>query len=65
MQTIPIDIYLYCVVVYLQEGGQQPFQSPDIWHTPYAIENVQKLFSKPDPTDKSTIDEYNKSSVSH
>jgi len=49
-----------CVVVYLQEGGKQPFQSPDIWHTDYAIENVQKLFSKPDPTDKSTIDEYNK-----
>lgn len=49
-----------CVVVYLQEGGKQPFQSPDIWHTPYAIENVQKLFSKPDPTDKSTVDEYNK-----
>jgi len=34
-----------CVVVYLQEGGKQPFQSPDIWHTDYAIENVQKLFS--------------------
>lgn len=49
-----------CVVVYLQEGGKQPFQSPDIWHTDYAIENVQKLFSKPDPTDKSTMDEYNK-----
>lgn len=49
-----------CVVVYLQEGGKQPFQSPDIWHTDYAIENVQKLFSKPDPTDKTTIDEYNK-----
>lgn len=49
-----------CVVVYLQEGGMQPFQSPDIWHTDYAIENVQKLFSKPDPTDKSTMDEYNK-----
>lgn len=49
-----------CVVVYLQEGGKQPFQSPDIWHTHYAIENVQKLFSKPDPTDKSTKDEYNK-----
>ena len=52
--------YFYCVVVYLQEGGKQPFQSPDIWHTDYAIENVQKLFSKPDPTDKSTMDEYNK-----
>lgn len=49
-----------CVVVYLQEGGKQPFRSPDIWHTDYAIENVQKLFSKPDPTDESTIDEYNK-----
>lgn len=49
-----------CVVVYLQDGGKQPFQSPDIWHTEYAIENVQKLFSKPDPTDDSTIDEYNK-----
>lgn len=49
-----------CVVVYLQDGGKQPFQSPDIWHTEYAIENVQKMFSKPDPTDDSTIDEYNK-----
>ena len=49
-----------CVVVYLQEGGKQPFQSPDIWHTQYAIENVQRLFCKPDPTNKSTMDEYNK-----
>ena len=49
-----------CVVVYLQEGGKQPFTKTDIWKMPYAIENVQKLFSKPDPTDKSTIDEYNK-----
>lgn len=49
-----------CVVAYLQDGGTQPFQSPDIWRTNYAIENVQKIFSKPDPTDKSTVDEYNK-----
>lgn len=49
-----------CVFVYLQDGGKQPFQSPDIWRTRYAIENVQKIFSKPDPTDKSTVDEYNK-----
>ena len=49
-----------CVVVYLQEGGEQPFQSPDIWHTDYAIENVQNVFCKPDPTDDNTIDEYNK-----
>ncbi|PWJ61925.1 hypothetical protein SAMN05720473_1132 [Fibrobacter sp. UWB15] len=49
-----------CVVVYLQDGGKQPFQSPDIWHTAYAIENVQRIFCKPDPTDDTTIDEYNK-----
>lgn len=49
-----------CIVVYLQEGGKQPFQSPDIWHTEYAVTNVQSLFCKPDPTSKSTIDEYNK-----
>lgn len=49
-----------CIVVYLQDGGKQPFQSPDIWHTEYAITNVQTLFCKPDPTSKSTIDEYNK-----
>lgn len=49
-----------CVVEYLRQGGKQPFQSPDIWHTDYAIENVQKLFCKPDPTSDTTIDEYNK-----
>ena len=49
-----------CIVAYLQDGGKQPFQSPDIWHTSYAITNVQALFCKPDPTSKSTVDEYNK-----
>lgn len=49
-----------CVVVYLQDGGKQPFQSPDIWHTEYAKDNVQKVFCKPDPSDDSVIDEYNK-----
>lgn len=49
-----------CIVVYLQNGGTQPFTSPHIWHTEYAIENVQALFCKPDPTSQSTIDEYNK-----
>lgn len=49
-----------CIVDYIQNGGQQPFQSPDIWHAEYSIENVQRIFNKPDPTQKSTIDEYNK-----
>lgn len=49
-----------CIVDYIQNGGQQPFQSPDIWHSEYAIENVQHLFGKPDPTIRTTLDEYNK-----
>lgn len=49
-----------CIVEYLNSGGQQPFQSPDIWHTEYAMANVQSLFCKPDPTLRTTLDEYNK-----
>jgi len=49
-----------CIVDYIQNGGKVPFQSPDIWHTEYAIENVQYLFGKPNPTIKTTMDEYNK-----
>lgn len=49
-----------CVVDYLHEGGAQPFESPQIWHRQYSIDNVMRLFGKPNPTTKSTIDEYNK-----
>lgn len=49
-----------CVVNFLDEGGTEPFKSPDIWHAEYSINNVMDLFGKPDPTDETTIDEYNK-----
>ncbi|WP_262176508.1 hypothetical protein [Saccharococcus sp. Marseille-Q5394] len=49
-----------CIIVYLEDGGSQPFISPHIWHSQYAVDNVQEMFSKPDPTAKSTLDEYNK-----
>lgn len=49
-----------CIVDYLREGGTEPFQSPQIWHREYSIENVMRLFGKPDPTTRSTMDEYNK-----
>ncbi|MCQ2286700.1 MAG: hypothetical protein MJZ76_07480 [Bacteroidales bacterium] len=49
-----------CVVNFLDEGGTEPFKSPDIWHAEYSIKNVMDLFGKPDPTDKTTVDEYNK-----
>jgi len=49
-----------CIVNYLDEGGQEPFESPDIWRTEYATYEVQKVFCKPDPHIESTKDEYNK-----
>ena len=49
-----------CIVDYLRNDGKQPFQSPDIWKSEYAINNVQHLFGKPDPLIRTTLDEYNK-----
>lgn len=49
-----------CIVDYLSEGGEEPFHSPDIWRSDYAIRNVQSVFSKPDPRTKTAIDEFNK-----
>lgn len=49
-----------CIVDYIHDGGAIPFTSPHIWHREYSIENVVRLFGKPDPTTRSTMDEYNK-----
>lgn len=49
-----------CILEYIREGGAEPFYSPDIWKSEYAIRNVQLWFGKPDPLHPSTMDEYNK-----
>lgn len=49
-----------CIVDYLRNGGAEPFESPQIWHSEYSMNNVQHLFGKPDPTLRTTLDEYNK-----
>lgn len=49
-----------CIVDYIRNGGKQPFQSPDIWKSEYAITNVKHIFGKPDPLIPTTLDEYNK-----
>lgn len=49
-----------CIFDYVQETGKNTFKSPTIWKSDYAIEKVQLLFNKPDPTSQSVIDEYNK-----
>jgi hypothetical protein len=49
-----------CIIDYIRNGGKQPFQSTHIWRSEYAIKNVQLWFGKPDPSKRSTLDEYNK-----
>jgi len=49
-----------CIVDYLQSGGKQPFTSVEIWHSEYAEEYVQRIFGKPNPRKRTTLDEYNK-----
>lgn len=49
-----------CIIEYVRNGGEQPFEAPTIWHSNYAEDNVQAVFSKPDPNLRSTLDEYNK-----
>lgn len=49
-----------CIVEYIRNEGTEPFHSPDIWKSEYAITNVQLWFGKPDPLHPSTMDEYNK-----
>ncbi|MCQ2442134.1 MAG: restriction endonuclease [Oscillospiraceae bacterium] len=62
-QKCTMDVVCFvadCIVDYIQNGGQQPFQSPDIWHSDYAVQSVQDFFGKPDPMNYSAHDEFNK-----
>lgn len=62
-QKCTMDVVCFvadCIVDYIQNGGSQPFQSPDIWRSPYAVQSVQDFFGKPDPMNYSAHDEFNK-----
>ena len=62
-QKCTMDVVCFvadCIVDYIQNGGQQPFQSPDIWRSSYAVQSVQDFFGKPDPMNYSAHDEFNK-----
>lgn len=62
-QKCTMDVVCFvadCIVDYIQNGGKQPFQSPDIWRSAYAVQSVQDFFGKPDPMNFSAHDEFNK-----
>lgn len=48
-----------CIVEYTRDKSEKKFTVNDIWYSDYTIENVQQIFSKPDPTEKAS-NEYDK-----
>ncbi len=48
-----------CIVEYTSNKKEKVFTVNDIWYSDYTIENVQQIFSKPDPTQKAS-NEYDK-----
>lgn len=49
-----------CIEYYLDNGGLEPFESPAIWRSDYAVQFVQDAFGKPYPLDEAPHDEFNK-----
>ncbi|SCB95181.1 MULTISPECIES: restriction endonuclease [Snodgrassella] len=54
-----VQIIADCILEYTQSSTSIPFTVKDIWDSKYAQENVQAIFSKPDPSQKSR-NEYDK-----
>ena len=48
-----------CIIEYMSRGNRNSFTVNDIWHNDYTVENVQQIFSKPNPTEKAS-NEYDK-----
>jgi len=48
-----------CIVEYISNRSSKEFAVNDIWYSDYTVENVQQIFSKPNPTEKS-FNEYDK-----
>ncbi len=48
-----------CIVEYTSGKQDKKFTVKDIWYNDYTVENVQRIFSKPDPTEKAS-NEYDK-----
>lgn len=48
-----------CIVEYTSNKEDKSFTVNDIWYSDYTTENVQQIFSKPDPTEKAS-NEYDK-----
>ena len=43
-----------CIVEFVSRSDTKSFTVNDIWYSDYAVENVQQIFSKPDPSEKAS-----------
>lgn len=48
-----------CIIEYTRNKSNKIFTVKDIWYSDYTVENVQQIFSKPNPTEKAS-NEYDK-----
>lgn len=48
-----------CILEYTHNNSEKTFTVVDIWHNSYTVENVQQIFSKPNPDEKAS-NEYDK-----
>lgn len=48
-----------CIIEYMRNSTDNTFSVNDIWYSDYTAENVQQIFSKPDPS-KKAFNEYDK-----
>jgi len=48
-----------CILEYVRNNSKQTFTVNDVWHNSYTVENVQQIFSKPNPSEKAS-NEYDK-----
>ena len=48
-----------CIIEYTSNRSSKEFTVNDIWYNDYTVDNVQQIFSKPDPTEKAS-NEYDK-----
>lgn len=44
-----------CIVEYTSGRNRKSFTVNDIWYNGYTVDNVQQIFSKPNPTEKAFI----------
>ena len=43
-----------CIVEFVSHSDTKSFTVNDIWYSDYTVENVQQIFSKPDPSEKAS-----------